>query len=1258
MKVLGQGITLALVAAGLAAVPALAAQAATSSAAPAPKPTVVQKMKDGARGSVATSRDAATGKVDFVRAGLNGDLMPAASGSTRTAAAAKADKYLTEFGSAFGAARGELQRESIQANDLGWTVNYTQSYEGVPVFGSLLRAHVDQDGSLTSVNGYAAPDIALETEAARSPQSAAARAIAFVKSSPSDAASGSTAKARALKATSNDLVVYRTGAIKGDDGENVLAYVVEVSDGAAVREKVFVDANTGKVLNRYSMVDNALDRELREAFVQNGAVAFETVWEEGDPFPGGLNQDQQNLVTSSGESYWFFKNAFNRDSYDGDGAKRITVNNDPRISCPNANWNGLTTNYCDGVTSDDVVAHEWGHAYTEYTWGGIYQWQPGALNEAYSDIWGETLDLINRREDEGEGDINAKRPVGLCSSHSPTLPLLTINSPAPIAKDCLTGGAAFGEQLDETGITGDVAIAADPIEPPLPGTTTPGTTTDGCSDYTNEADVVGKIVMVDRGFCTFEEKAIKATEMGAAALIIGNRDESVISMSGTNPDVVATVSIGLTDRESIRTAITGGSTVNVTMKDAGGVRHDSFRWLIGEKSEAFGGAIRDMWNPTCYGDPGKVTDVEYKCSTDDQGGVHGNSGVPNHGYALLVDGGTYNGQTVEGIGLTKAAAIYYKAMNEYMTPVSDFTDHADALESSCVDLTGKQLRKLSVEPNDSGAYDKKITSADCAQVAAMALAVELRTEPVQCDFGPQLDPNTPALCGDGTESETVFSDDFEEGIADWTLDGESVFGGETMDWETSTDLPEGNAPVGSETAAFGPAPDNGTCTGDEADFSSVNTMTSDDIVVGEEGGFSPRLSFDHNIQTELGFDGGNLQVSVNGGDFEPVPAEAYTFNGPTVLATEDAGNTNPLAGQPGFTGTDGGEIVSDWGTSQVDLEAMGVQAGDTIQLQFAIGRDGCGGVQGWWVDNVQVVLCEAVTDLAITATHEPEPSTYGVASDLEVTVDGPDGEAAPTGDVTASIQGTEVGDATLAGDPAAATIELPANLPAGSYQVFVRYEGDGTYDALTRSFPITVGAAATTVTAVRTPASTQYRQPSRLAVTVTPPVGLDEAPTGAVEVTDADDDVIATGVLDEDGEATVNLPAALPAGGNPLTVTYVGEGNFAEGSTNVSAPVTKATTRTTATGRPNPVKLNATITARVVVDQDFGTSTGVVEIWFSGDRVGRGTLSNGVVNIQITKNIAVGRRTFTARFLGTDNIKPSSDQFTVRIVNAKKPVRH
>lgn len=33
--------------------------------------------------------------------------------------------------------------------------------------------------------------------------------------------------------------------------------------------------------------------------------------------------------------------------------------NDP-TKCPNAYWNGATTNYCPEVTADDVVSHEWG----------------------------------------------------------------------------------------------------------------------------------------------------------------------------------------------------------------------------------------------------------------------------------------------------------------------------------------------------------------------------------------------------------------------------------------------------------------------------------------------------------------------------------------------------------------------------------------------------------------------------------------------------------------------------------------------------------------------------------------------------------------------------------------------------------------------------------------------------------------------------------------------------------------------------------
>ena len=66
------------------------------------------------------------------------------------------------------------------------------------------------------------------------------------------------------------------------------------------------------------------------------------------------------------------------------------------------------------------------------------------------------------------------------------------------------------------------------------------------------------------------------------------------------------------------------------------------------------GILRDMWTPTRYGDPDKVSSGSYACGSGDGGGVHTNSGVPNHAYAMLVDGKNFNGQNVQGIGFNRA----------------------------------------------------------------------------------------------------------------------------------------------------------------------------------------------------------------------------------------------------------------------------------------------------------------------------------------------------------------------------------------------------------------------------------------------------------------------------------------------------------------------------------------------------------------------------------------------------------------------------
>jgi hypothetical protein len=527
---------------------------------------------------------------------------------------------------------------------------------------------------------------------------------------------------------------------------------------------------------------------------------------------------------------------------------------------------------------------------------------------------------------------------------------------------------------------------------------------------------------------------------------VANRDPEVFAMSGDeDPDpTIPTVMIGLDDWEPIVDAL-DTETVNVTMKDASGPRTGSYRWLMGEDSFAFGGAIRDMWSPTCHGDPGKVSDAEYKCSTDDGGGVHSNSGVPNHAYALLVDGGDYNGTAVTGIGLDKAAHVYYYAMQLFQTPTSDFIDHADALEVTCGLLVDAELEiyELTTEEDATPNVLGTMSSADCEQVTNAIAAVELRDEPVQCSFMPLLEQGGPSLCGAGTTTTTVWSETFEDGLAGWEKDSEIVYpGGGSLPWSSDSTPPGGR----TGTVAKGDDnPSSGQCTEGAGDFSSRDSIVSPEIVMPATLG-APKLSFDHYVATEFEYDGGNVKLSVNGEAFAPIPGGAYLFNAPNA----ELAATNPLDGEPGFTGSDGGEVSGSWGTSYVDLAAAGVQAGDSVRLRFDFGRDGCGGLDGWYVDNVKVTNCNTDTpppaeDVASETTMTIKPSTkldfrQDFRAKVEVTADG----VVPTGKVKLFVKGKMVGKGML--ENGKVVIKVTRDLPRGKHKVLAQYLGAGNVE--------------------------------------------------------------------------------------------------------------------------------------------------------------------------------------------------------------------
>ncbi len=1144
MKFLKQGLCLGLLASGLAVSPVISTQAG---AAPAgDDKSLLAQAKKEADGSLAISKESATGKVGFIR--TDGDLMPSRKAESADSATAKADAYLGEYAALVGAADGQLQRmDTAAALGGGWTVSYQQTYKGVAVFGGIVKAHLDGTGDLTSVNGFAAPGLDLDVSPRRSAAEVGRNAIGLVTDDPTgDDEANAGVDTSGLTADA-DLVIYRTGLVKGDAGDNVLAYSVNVTNGNNINDQVFLDANTGKLLNRYSKDSHALDRELLTVTNDGGTPndvsddVRERVWQEGDPFPGVLatNQDQLNLVQSTGESYWMMMNTFGRDSFNGAGHRMTTVHN-RSDRCPNASWNGVFTSYCPGVYSDDVVSHEWGHAYTEYTSGLIYQWQSGALNESYSDVWGETLDLLNNREDAGEGDQNIPRTDGHCSRFARGPIDITINSPDSIAGECASAApAAFGPVFPKAGVTADMVVGRDAANPAGP------TTTDGCTAYTNAAEVAGKWVYVDRGTCPFVTKVLNAQDTGATGIILGdNQPNRPASSYSGGPDAeIYGAMVSQADGTKIKSA-TG--TVNVTVKDIGtDPVDDSVRWSVGEQSTAFGGAIRDMWNPTCYGDPGKVSDVEYNCdkALADAGGVHGNSGVPNHLYALVVDGGTYNGQAVGGMGIDQAANLWWKVGSEYLTPQSDFGDMADGLEAACAQLIGQPIKELSLQANTPGGAATPITATDCADLGKAIAAVELRQDPVQCDYQPLFDPNTPSLCGEGFTTDTLWSEDFEDGLAGWGTDKEIVYtGGSNDPWVSKTVL--GNA----SKVAFGPATDTGACSGGAGDASSRDSITSELIDLPTTLR-APTLSFQQSIATEGGVDGGNVKISVNGRAFQAVPSEAYLFNAPSELLPAAAGNTNPMAGEEAFTGTDENDNhLSKWGTSIVDLSAI-AEPGDAIRIRLDVGRDGCGGNTGWAVDNLRISFCKLATK--VTAVHKPEPSTFGQASTAEVRVarDGSTG-AAPTGAVEVKDgKGKLLGTATLSGG--AATVDLPADLAVGANKLTAVYSGSGGLSGSSADFIATVKSDGSTTVGTKTKAKVMPKSPKAGdAFKIKVKVEADDRskPAGSVVVR-IDGRLVGKAVEVENGKVTVKVKKGLKAGKHKLSVKFKGTAPYENSKT-------------------------------------------------------------------------------------------------------------
>ena len=105
--------------------------------------------------------------------------------------------------------------------------------------------------------------------------------------------------------------------------------------------------------------------------------------------------------------------------------------------------------------------------------------------------------------------------------------------------------------------------------------------------------------------------------------------------------------------------------------------HGTGNWTIGENIDIKGDGFRNMANPNADGDPSHYKD-RYT-GTSDNGGVHINSGIANHWYYLLVNGGQNakvaraSGTDVSGVGVAAAEQIAFHGFTN-LNATADFCD--------------------------------------------------------------------------------------------------------------------------------------------------------------------------------------------------------------------------------------------------------------------------------------------------------------------------------------------------------------------------------------------------------------------------------------------------------------------------------------------------------------------------------------------------------------------------------------------------------
>ncbi len=343
-------------------------------------------------------RHSETGMVRFLTSRSGEPLAQPKALAAGASAEQAALNFLSEYGALFGVddpqSQLRLMRQSDVENGRSF-VRFQQVHQGIPVMGGELIVQLEASRSVRSVSGEALPQLQLQTQARFSSEKAVEAALGLVERNYGYPAAE-------LQSNQPELWIYNP-MLLGAPGPrfSTLVWRMEVSGTQTpdVRELVLIDATLGSLVLNFNQVDSLKYRMVYDnanTYIENGLPGAGPVRVEGGLATGIYDADR--AYDYSGWTYDFYMSLHKRDSIDNKGMPLVsTVRYCPSaLSCPyeNAFWNGSQMVYGSGYASaDDVVAHELTHGVTEHESNLFYYMQSGAINESFSDIWGELIDL-------------------------------------------------------------------------------------------------------------------------------------------------------------------------------------------------------------------------------------------------------------------------------------------------------------------------------------------------------------------------------------------------------------------------------------------------------------------------------------------------------------------------------------------------------------------------------------------------------------------------------------------------------------------------------------------------------------------------------------------------------------------------------------------------------------------------------------------------------------------------------------------------